>query len=152
MISCSRKSPAESASEAYQRYLTQFSELAHLRIAGTYYRAETSTYYFFGRTQQDPPVYYWRTWDGTTWSPWQKIDLAIDAPAVAAEFHLGRLYLFWVDGKTKDHTSIKDGNSQLEYYEVTISLLYSALNANGKWLPPQKLDSLHPLLQRSHPC
>jgi uncharacterized protein YgfB (UPF0149 family) len=147
-----QKITAESASEAYQRYLTQFSELAHLRIAGTYYRAETSTYYFFGRTQQDPPVYYWRTWDGITWSAWQKIDLAIDAPAVAAEFHLGRLYLFWVDGKTKDHTSIKDGNSQLEYYEVTISLLYSTLNANGKWLPPQKLGSLHPLLSEVIPA
>jgi hypothetical protein len=147
-----QKITAKSASEAYQRYLTQFSELAHLRIAGTYYRAETNTYYFFGRTQQDPPVYYWRTWDGITWSAWQKIDLAIDAAAVAAEFHLGRLYLFWVDGKTKDHTSIKNGNSQLEYYEVTICLLYSTLNANGKWLPPQKLGSLHPLFSEVTPA
>jgi hypothetical protein len=140
-----QKITMDSASDAYLRYLTQFAELAHLRIAGSCYHGETGTYYFFGCTHQDPPVFYWRSWNGTTWAPWRKIDLAIDARTVSAEFHLGRLYLFWVDIKCKDKTSIKDGNSQLEYYEVTISLQYSALQPNGKWLPPQKLDSLRPL-------
>ena len=139
-----QKITMDSASDAYLRYITQFAELAHLRIAGSCYHAETGTYYFFGCTHQDPPVYYWRSWDRTTWSPWHKIELAIDARTVSAEFHLGRLYLFWVDTKCKDKTSIKDGNSQLEYYEVTISLQYSALQPNGKWLPAQKLDSLRP--------
>ena len=143
-----QKITMDSASDAYLRYLTQFAELAHLRIAGSCYHPRDRprrTYYFFGCTHQDPPVYYWRSWDRTTWSPWRKIDLAIDAPTVSAEFHLGRLYLFWVDTKCKDKTSIKDGNSQLEYYEVTISLQYSALQPNGKWLPAQKLDSLRPV-------
>jgi len=139
-----QKITADSASDAYLRYLTQFAELAHLRIAGSCYHPDPGTYYFFGCTHQDPPVYYWRSWDRTTWSPWSKIDLAIDAPTVSAEFHLGRLYLFWVNTKSKDKTSIKDGNSQLEYYEATISLQYSALQPNGKWLPAQKLDSLRP--------
>jgi Tc toxin complex TcA C-terminal TcB-binding domain/Neuraminidase-like domain/Salmonella virulence plasmid 28.1kDa A protein len=145
-----QKITTDSASDAYLRYLTQFAELAHLRIAGSCYHhreteAETDTYYFFGCTHQDPPVYYWRSWDRITWSPWHKIDLAIDAPTVSAEFHLGRLYLFWVDTKSKDKTSIKGGDSQLEYCEVTISLQYSALQPSGKWLPAQKLDSLRPL-------
>jgi hypothetical protein len=144
-----QKITMDSATDAYLRYLSGFAELAHLRIAGSCYHhaetpAETDKYYFFGCTHQDPPVYYWRSWDRTTWSPWYKIDLAIDAPAVSAEFHLGRLYLFWVDTKSKDKTSIKGGDSQLEYYEVTISLRYSALQPNGKWLPAQKLDSLRP--------
>ena len=142
-----QKITMESATDAYQRYLTQFAELAHLRIAGSCYHADTHhpKYYFFGHTHQDPPVYYWRCWDGATWSPWQKIDIAIDAHTVSAEFHLGRLYLFWVDAKCKDKTAIKDGNSQLQYYEVTISLQYSVLRSDGKWLAPQKLDSLRPL-------
>ena len=140
-----QKITMDSASDAYLRYLTQFAELANLRIAGSCYRAETNTYYFFGCTHQDPPVYYWRSWDETTWSPWRKIELAINALTVSAEFHLGRLYLFWVDTKTKDKTSIQGGNSQLEYYEASISLQYSALQPNGKWLPVQKLDSLRPL-------
>ena len=63
---------------------------------------------------------------------------------MSAAFRRGRLYLFWVDTKHKDKTSFKDGNSQLEYYEVTISLQYSSLQPNGKWLPPQTLGSLRP--------
>jgi hypothetical protein len=142
-----QKITMESATDAYQRYLTRFAELAHLRIAGSCYYADTHhpKYYFFGHTHEDPPAYYWRCWDEATWSPWQKIDIAIDAHTVSAEFHLGRLYLFWVDAKCKDKTAIKDGNSQLQYYEVTISLQYSVLRSDGKWLPPQKLDSLRPL-------
>ena len=139
-----QKITLDSASDAYRRYLTQFAELAHLRIAGSYYHPEAGHYYFFGCTHQDPPVYYWRCWDGTTWSPWRKIDLAINARTVSAAFHLGRLYLFWVDTKHKDKTSFKDGNSQLDYYEITISLQYSSLQPNGKWLAAQKLDSLRP--------
>ena len=100
-----QKVTMDSASDAYLRYLTQFAELAHLRIAGSCLpRRDRATYYFFGCTHQDPPVYYWRSWDGTTWSPWRKIDLAIDARTVSAEFHRGRLYLFWVDTKSKDKT------------------------------------------------
>jgi Tc toxin complex TcA C-terminal TcB-binding domain/Neuraminidase-like domain/Salmonella virulence plasmid 28.1kDa A protein len=142
-----QKITMDSASDAYHRYLTQFAELAHLRMAGSYYHPstpETGTYYFFGCTHQDPPVYYWRCWDGTIWSPWRKIDLAINARTVSAAFRRGRLYLFWVETKHKDKTSFKDGNSQLEYYEVTISLQYSSLQPNGKWLPPQTLGSLRP--------
>ena len=139
-----QKITLDSASDAYHRYLTQFAELAHLRIAGSYYHPETGKYYFFGCTHQDPPVYYWRCWSGTIWSPWRKIDLAINAHTVSAAFHLGRLYLFWVDTKHKDKTSFKDGNSQLDYYEITISLQYSSLQPNGKWLAAQKLDSLRP--------
>jgi hypothetical protein len=139
-----QKVTTESATEAYQRYLTQFADLAHLRIAGSYFDELTHTYYFFGRTNQDPPVYYWRTWDGTTWTPWQKIDLAIDATTVSGLIHLGRLHLFWVETKTKDKTSIANGSSSLEYYEVTISLQYSALLPSGKWLHPQRIESLRP--------
>jgi hypothetical protein len=141
-----QKITTDSASDAYHSYLTRFAELANLRIAGSCYNPEThpGTYYFFGCTHQDPPVYYWRSWNGAIWSPWRKIDLAINARTVSPAFRRGRLYLFWVDTKSKDKTAFKDGNSHLEYYEVTISLQYSSLQPNGKWLAPQKLDSLRP--------
>ena len=147
-----QKITLDSASDAYHRYLTQFAELAHLRIAGSYYHPQTGIYYFFGCTHQDPPIYYWRRWDGTSWSPWCKIDLAINTRTVSAAFRRGRLYLFWVETKHKDKTSFKAGDSQLEYYEVSISLQYSSLQVpqysslkpNGKWLPPQTLGSLRP--------
>jgi Tc toxin complex TcA C-terminal TcB-binding domain/ABC toxin N-terminal region/Neuraminidase-like domain/Salmonella virulence plasmid 28.1kDa A protein len=130
------------AADAYARYMAAFAELAHLRICGSLFHQ--GTYYFFGATQQDPPVFYYRTWDERTWSPWQKIDLAIEAPYVAATVHLGRLYIFWANGKSKDHTSISNGNSQLDYYEVHVDLAYSYLNPEGKWISPQKLPWLYP--------
>ena len=117
-------------------YLTQFAELAHLRIAGSCYpRPETEYLLLLRLHPPGPSRLLLAIWDGTTWAPWRKIDLAIDARTVSAEFRRGRLYLFWVDTKCKDKTVIKDGNSRLEYYEVTISLQYSALQPNGKWLP-----------------
>jgi Tc toxin complex TcA C-terminal TcB-binding domain/Neuraminidase-like domain/Salmonella virulence plasmid 28.1kDa A protein len=139
-----KKITTDTAAEAYQRYVTQFAELSHLRICGSYYHSATGTYYFVGRTQQDPPVFYYRTWDGTTWAPWQKIELAITAPYVALEMHLGRLYIFWVEGKSKDKTSIQGGDSTLEYYEVKVNLSYSFLTPEGKWAAVQKLPWLYP--------
>lgn len=139
-----KKIDIDTASDAYRAYVTQFAELSHLRICGSYYHSATRTYYFFGRTQQDPPVFYYRTWDQTTWSPWRKMEVAIDAPYVAAEVHLGRLYVFWVSGKAKDKTSIQGGDSKLEYFTVNVDLNYSYLTPSGKWAPPQKLPWLYP--------
>jgi hypothetical protein len=137
-----RKITKDTAEDAYQRFLTQFAELSHLRICGSL--LHNGTYYFFGRSQQDPPAFYVRRWDGTTWTPWQKIDLSIDAPSVAAQIHLGRLFLFWVDTKSKKHTTISNGNSSDDSYEVSVGLVYSMLTPEGKWTPPQKLERLFP--------
>ena len=139
-----KKVTTDTASDAYERYMTQFAELSHLRICGSYYHSDTGTYYFVGCTQQDPAVFHLRTWDGSTWSPWEKVDLAITAPWVALEMHLGRLYIFWVEGKSKDKTSIQGGDSKLEYYEVKINLSYSFKTPEGKWAPVQKLPWLYP--------
>jgi hypothetical protein len=139
-----KKIDLNTATDAYRAYVTQFAELAHLQICGSYYHTATHTYYFFGRTQQDPPVFYYRRWDQTTWSPWSKIELAIDAPYVSAEVHLGRLYIFWVSGNSKDKTSIQGGESKFEYFQVHIDLNYSYLTPSGKWVAPQKLPWLYP--------
>jgi len=136
----------DTATDAYQTYLTQFAELARLEIGGSCYDSGTDTYYFLGHTHQDPASYYWRTWDGTTWSPWQSISVAIEAATVSPVIYLGSLYVFWVDVKTQDKTTFSNGGSQLEYCEVTITLKYSMLKPDGKWLPPQRLDALRPRL------
>ena len=73
----------DSANQAYHRYLTEFAEVSHLRVVGTYFDADESSYYFFARTQQDPPQFYYRKWHRQiTWTPWEKIELAIEAPYV----------------------------------------------------------------------
>ena len=149
-----QKITKESAEAAYKKYVSQFAELARLRIAGSYYYededkdkpAKTKTYYFFGRTQQDPPQYYYRKWiDNTVWTPWEKIELGINADRVSAIVHLGKLYLFWVEAKTKEkYSDFKDGESKFLHYEHEIDVLYSFVTEYGKWIAPQRLKLLPP--------
>ena len=133
-----------SGGDAYSGYLANLADLAHLRICGSFYHEPTGTYYFFGRTQQDPPSFYYRKWDTTTWSPWTSVDLPIDGPYVAAAVHLGRLMVFWADGTVKDHTTISGGASSTDYYQVQVKLVYSLLQPDGTWRAPQKVDWLYP--------
>ncbi|MBR7837209.1 hypothetical protein KDL01_28285 [Actinospica durhamensis] len=133
-----------SAGDAYSGYLADLADLAHLRICGSFYDEPNHTYYFFGRTRQDPPTFYYRSWDTTTWTPWTTVDLPIDAPYVSAAMHLGRLMVFWADGTVKDHTTISGGASTTDYYQVQIKLVYSLLQPDGTWRTPQKVDWLYP--------
>lgn len=134
-----QKITKESAEAAYKKYLAQFAELARLRIAGSYYHADTNTYYFFGRTQQDPPQYYYRKWvDSKVWTSWEKIELGINSDMVAAIIHLGKLYLFWVDNKEKTQNSFQDGTSDESYiYEKYLN--FSFINEQDKWHTCQRL-------------
>ncbi|OQY99735.1 MAG: hypothetical protein B6D35_08670 [Candidatus Brocadia sp. UTAMX2] len=136
-----QKITMESAEAAYKKYLSQFAELARLRVTGSYYHANTNTYYFFGRTQQDPPQYYYRKWiDTKEWTPWEKIELGINADRVTAIIHLGKLYLFWVEIKSQRIDKIEGGNATSVNHVYTVQPSYSYLNENGRWLPPQKLE------------
>ncbi|MGH7845743.1 MAG: neuraminidase-like domain-containing protein [Candidatus Binatia bacterium] len=139
----------ESAETAYKKYVAQLAELARLRIAGSYYHPRMSandsspdanTYYFFARTQQDPPQYLYRKWvDGKLWTPWEKIEIGISAPHVSAIVHLGKLYIFWVEINVREQNRVLDGTSFFEGYEYEFNFNYSALNENNKWSPPNKL-------------
>ncbi len=143
-----QKITKESAEAAYRKYVSQFAELARLRIAGSYYHAESDIYYFFGCTQQDPPQFYYRKWiPEREWTPWEKIELAINAPYVSTIIHLGKLYLFWVETSIKEKTKFDKGDSIPEPYEVKVDLAYSYLNEKGKWIAPQKIEWLYPSQQ-----
>jgi len=137
------------AGDAYSGYLTDLADLAYLRICGSFYDAPNNTYYFFGRTQQDPPSFYYRSWDTTAWTPWTSVSLPIDGPYVAAAMHLGRLMVFWADGTVKDHTTISGGASSTDYYQVQVKLVYSLLEPDGTWREPQKVDWLYPSYQET---
>ena len=51
----------ESAEFAYRKYVTGLTELAKLRIVGSYYDGDMDMYYLFGRTHTNPYHYYYRT-------------------------------------------------------------------------------------------
>ena len=127
-----------SAENAYKKYITQFAEVAKLQIAGNYYHEGTDTLYLFGKTPDDPPRYFWRKlikrWQ---WTPWKRIDLAINAPHVSAVIPHGKLYLFWVDVNTSEESKLENGNHTFLRFGHKINLRYSYLNESGKWISPQ---------------
>ena len=146
-----QKITKESAENAYKKYLTQFAEVAKLKIVGSYYHRDSDrfpdpikgTLYLFGRTLVDPPQYYYRKYiDNTVWTPWEKIELGIDASHVSAIIHLGKLYLFWVEVITRERSSGGGEDVEREGYAYEINLQYSYLNESGKWIPPQRLKGL----------
>lgn len=133
-----------SAEAAYRTYMKAFAELTRLKHAGSYRDSSTKTYYFFARTCHDPPQYYYRTWDAKTWTPWLKIDLGINATYVAAASHLGRLHLFWAEGRTKEINNVIEGSSKFDRYQVNVDLGYSFVDEHGKWAPARKIPWLYP--------
>ncbi|MBD2114975.1 MULTISPECIES: neuraminidase-like domain-containing protein [Cyanophyceae] len=135
-----QKITQESAETAYKKYVSQFAELARLRIAGSYYHDASRTYYFFSRTSQDPPQYYYRKWiNNEVWTPWEKIELGINSDRVSAVVHQGKVYLFWVEIKSKEIVSIQEGTSKSEGFEYSAEFLFSYQNEGKKWLPVQRL-------------
>ncbi|MFJ8476351.1 neuraminidase-like domain-containing protein [Kitasatospora sp. NPDC094011] len=135
----------DTGEEAFQRYLTRLAEVAGLRICGSYYDDDQATYYFFGRTQADPAVFHYRTWNTSTWTSWKRIDLPIEGRWVSATRFQGKLYLFWASIVTTAHTSFSGGGSHDDPSTVKVGLIYSAQKPDGTWLPPQKLDWLYPI-------
>jgi hypothetical protein len=137
-----QKITKDSAEAAYKKYVSQFAELARLRIAGSYYHSDSNTYYFFGCTQQDPPQYYYRKWiDRKVWTPWEKIELGINAPQVSAIIHRGKLYLFWVEANIKEENRVINGSSFFGKYIYDITISYSFLNENNQWISSNKLST-----------
>lgn len=138
----------QSAEDAYRKYLAGFTDLAKLKIAGSYY-AKTEpdegkgTYYIFGRTSAQPYQYYYRTYqrldEQNVWGNWTRMELALDASEVSALIHLGRLYVFWTHVERREISFIEQSNSRSGGYVFKVFTRYSSLNERGQWSPPQKV-------------
>ncbi|HEY3871163.1 MAG TPA: neuraminidase-like domain-containing protein [Actinocrinis sp.] len=51
-------------------YRAESERLAGLEIIEVCYDAASGVHHVLGRTRQDPPTTYHRSWDGVTWQPW----------------------------------------------------------------------------------
>lgn len=127
----------EAAENTYKTYMTRFMEVANLKISGSYYYADEKTLYLFGRTVDDPSQFYYRKYvDNTEWTPWQKVDLTINAKKVSPIVFRNKLYVFWVEILTKQENKIVNGSSAFIGYTHKVTLKYSFLDLNGKWKIP----------------
>ncbi len=138
----------QSAEDAYRKYLAGFTELAKLKIAGSYFH-ETDRdtgqgiYYFFGRTNAQPYQYYYRAYQRLgqqdVWGNWIRMELALDAAEVSALVHLGRLYVFWTSVERREISFIEDSDSRSGGYVFKVFTKYSSLNERGQWSTPQRV-------------
>ncbi|MCS7477877.1 hemopexin repeat-containing protein [Umezawaea endophytica] len=154
---------AESVLAAYKRYLDEYTEVSRLTIAGGYVYTEdgadedTRELVLFGRTRTEPRRYYYRSAEfrdagglSTTWEPWQRVDVAIEAEQVSPVHAFGRVFVFWptvevVAPKSAASTTVTtkqvDGGQAVSSpppkYQVKIS--YSFRNLNGEWVAAQVL-------------
>jgi hypothetical protein len=134
------------AQDAYSAYLTGFDGLARLQIAGAYRDVAGKTLHLFGVSQDDAPVYYYRSIDESKvtaahpaplTSPWHKVNLQIPVRKVSPFLFEGRLYLFWVENATRPINSFFEGSSNFGGYRHTLRVRYSTLRLDGTWAAPQ---------------
>lgn len=90
---------ADHAETVFQHYLEQLDKVARLRPCGVYTDVEDPrgpTVHLVAHTVVSPREYYYRAWAGKTeWTPWQRLDLDIEADTLIPYVWNGRLYLFW---------------------------------------------------------
>ncbi|HEV7762652.1 MAG TPA: neuraminidase-like domain-containing protein, partial [Acidimicrobiales bacterium] len=132
--------------DAYTSYLAGFDELARLKMAGAHYDQNNRTLHLFGVTQDDAPVFYYRsmTERGTPSAPqpplfsgWQRLSLQIPARRVSPILFEGRLYLFWIETATRPMNTFTGGSSHFGGYRHTVRVKYSMLRLDGEWSAPQ---------------
>jgi hypothetical protein len=160
----------ESLRAALMNYLHKLDEVGHLEICSVYQELDMDDnnaprrVHIFGRTQAQPYVYYYRSFENETgyWSPWDKVQLDIqptidDAEPGKADISDGiwlspvvwnnRLLLFWPVitkkklNKGNDSQSFQTvGNNpiqdakQMESWQI--KLAWSEYK-DGKWTPKQ---------------
>jgi hypothetical protein len=100
----------EAAERLYREYLMKLDQVSRLEIMGMYQDEEADVLHVFGRTRDVPALYYYRRWeDKARWTPWERVDLNIQADHLIPIVYNGRLYLFWPDFKI---TKNSDGGSE----------------------------------------
>ena len=127
----------ENMEEAYLKYIEQLETVSHLDIVGTYVQKTDSNeandiVHVWGRTRQQPHLYFYRYRKEGEWNPWEKMDVQIDGDTFIPVLFRGRLRFYWLiftDIQSTDKSSQSAVNMQLE-------LAWSELK-NKKWQPKQ---------------
>ncbi|MFM2048381.1 MAG: hypothetical protein RI955_929, partial [Bacteroidota bacterium] len=128
----------ENMEDAYLTYIEKLESVSHLDIVGTYTQ-KTSTnnaddiVHVWGRTRQQPHIYYYRFRKDNEWSAWEKMDVQIDGDHLIPVIFRGRLRLYWL---IFTETPYKGENEQANAASTNmkIELAWTELK-NKKWQP-----------------
>ncbi len=102
--------------------------------------------HLFGCTRTDPPTYYMRTalvnetdQSIPLWTPWEQINLNINAEHITPVYAFNRLFLFWVEqGQQTVNANPQDGSAG-SIAVTTAMIKYSFRKMGWGWVQPQTL-------------
>ena len=156
----------DSVTQAYKKYLDEYTEVSRLVIAGGYVwepgptQPKVTELTLFGFTRTDPRRYYYRTAafhadsDSTTatWQAWQALGIDINSDRVYPVRAFGRTFVFWAETeqiksddqtsttlqmtKKSDDTQQVTGDQKVQY---RVKVLYSFCDLSGQWTTAQTL-------------
>ncbi len=135
---------ADSAEEAYRRYLTKLDDIARLEVKGVYHDTEHDVRHVIARTKNTPAIYYHRTFvNGSRWTPWIRMDVEIEGNHIIPVVWNRRLHVFWpVFTKVQQPQPLKFEQGKTvpdPTFRSRIQLAWSE-HKNDTWLP-KKLSS-----------
>lgn len=124
----------------YSDYLEDFSKVMDVKICSAYKTGNTT--YLFGRTRQQPYIYYYCTQEQyPVWGQWKELKgCTISAEDVTPAVVFGKLHVFWVEQK-KLKSNMIHGSESMEGTSWRADVKYTFLNSKGQWAPPQDLIS-----------
>jgi len=159
----------ERAQTTLLNYLAKLDRVARLEPCGIYYEERTAgrpheIVHAVARTAGATRTYYYRRYDGTSWTPWEQIAADIEDNPVVPVVWKGRLFLFWLriltnvppaakgnggkGGSLLDKTpaelkeEVKDTESTAP--EIKAVLCWSE-HYNGAWQPTRTSDICNPI-------
>ena len=137
-----------SIEEAFRAYLRKVDECGHLEVAAftDEPNGATSTMHVVGRTRESPHTYYYRRRVGTRWTPWERVELDIDAETLLLVVHSGRLYAFWPTIKRRVQKLGKDdpnnARNERDNYRPVLEVSFNwSTYVHGRWTQRRRSKS-----------
>ncbi|MFD3523519.1 neuraminidase-like domain-containing protein [Streptomyces sp. NPDC058653] len=133
---------AENLDEVFRNYVERLDTVSRLQPCGIYHDRSTGTeiVHLFACTDSAPRTFHHRRWikNRTVWTPWEKIELDIDTPALVPVVWNNRLHLLWPtfvkSGDSKAITDLPSENTPIQtpptYWKIQLNWTQYA---NGAW-------------------
>jgi hypothetical protein len=90
----------ERVEDIMRNYLVKLESIADLEPVGSFYQNDADSgkkiLHAFSRTKTKPAKYYYRRLNQNEWTPWEKIELAIESDHIVPYMINGKLLLYWV--------------------------------------------------------
>jgi peptidoglycan hydrolase-like protein with peptidoglycan-binding domain len=137
---------ADSAEDAIRHYLEQLDTVARLEPCGMYHQQEETSgsqpaidvLHVIARTTSEPHRHFYRQLvDDGRWTPWEPLDIEIDADHVLPIVHNRRLYVYWpqmLEGASESTPSQKQDPPPPATKFTDVKLAWTE-RRKGKWTP-----------------